>query len=187
MLNGLDPVLVFHFKKLVEDNYTDDFIGPLPLAASTPKLVPQLPIPIYLSEAITGLFIDNEDKNVDIETNTQTLASGQAPKVDQKGINSSISINLFAKKDSIAFVLLSALIDSCFDKLSSKEYHLSYLHGPTTIFKGKLQSYQVNQNPMNDLLAIQLIISKGEKAPKEVKTREQVPLANDTKTFGGQK
>jgi len=168
MLNGIDPVLVFQFKNILDDSAFAEFVGDLPLVSKIPTLADESPIPIYLSQDLTGLVIDSEDKNVDIETSVETTTKGSDTQLSQKGINSSVTVNLLANKNAIGIKLLSSLIDKLYNRVTSKEYSLSYLNGATTIFRGKLQSYQVNQVAESTKLSIQLIISIGEKAPKTV-------------------
>lgn len=174
MLNGIDPIIIFQFGKKVPDTVGES-LAKIPLASRIANIIEYPPIPIYLSEKLTGLFIDTESKNVDIDTNTETLPDGTTPEVTQKGINSTVTVNLTANKDSIGLSLLSAMIDLLFEKCSSKEYSITYLHGATTIFRGVLQSYQVNQSAQNDLLNIQLEISKGQKSPEAPEPVLEVP------------
>lgn len=163
MLGGVDPIIIFQFSKLAP--IAGETISKIPVISKIPTLIEMPPIPIYLSQTLTGLHIDAEDKNVDIETETQTMTDGTTPAVDQKGISSMITINLLAKKDSVGLSLLSAMIDQIFDKVTSKEYAITYLHGPITVFRGVLHSFAVNQTASNDLLSIKIEISKGQKQP----------------------
>ena len=169
MLGGLDPVIIFQFKKLAPT------LGPtlakIPVISSIPTLIDLPPIPVYLSETLFNIVINGESKTVDIETDTETLTNGQPPDVNQKGIQSSIEINIEGKQDSVALTLLSALIDLAFDKVSSKEYQISYMHGAVTIFGGLLHSYSVETIEGTDKLGIKINISKGSKnltKPNEV-------------------
>lgn len=169
MLGGLDPIIIFQFAQNVDPT----FVGPsqpslvsrIPILSQIPTVIEQPPIPIYLSEELTGIYIDSEDKNVDIETDTETLSNGEDPDVNQKGVATTVSINLFALKSSLGMSLLSAMIDRVFDKLTSKEYAITYLNGAVTIFRGVLSSYSVNQSSENDLLTIKLTLTRGKKQP----------------------
>lgn len=164
MLNGIDPIIIFQFAALAPTFGAQ--LAKIPIVAkSAASLIEMPPIPIYLSQSFSGIHIDSEDKNVDIKTDTETMSDGSTPSVDQKGIGSVISINMLAKKDSVGLALLSAMIDQVFDKVTSKEYSITYLHGPITIFRGVLHSYAVSQSADNELLTIKLELSKGEKQP----------------------
>ena len=171
MLGGVDPVIIFQFSKLSESVSLSD----IPVVSDIPTLVEQPPVPIYLSENLTGLYIESEDKNVDIQTDTETLSNGESPNINQKGISSIISINLIAKKDSVGMTLLSAMIDQVYEKVTSKEYAITYLHGATTVFRGVLHSFAVNQNSSNDLLSVKIELSKGMKNPQPAAPVPVVP------------
>lgn len=170
MLEGVDPVIIFQFSKLAQSVSSD--VGPvqptmakIPVISQIPTVIDQPPIPFYLSQALTGIMVDSEDKNVDLETDTETLTNGADPNVNQKGLANVISITLTANKNSIGIATLSALMDQVFDKASSKEYAISYFHGAISIFRGVLHSYGVSQNSTNDLVTLKIELSKGQKQP----------------------
>lgn len=160
MLNGIDPVIIFQFSKLAPT--LGETVAKIPIVSGIPTLIAMPPVPIYLSQTLTGLHIDTEEKSVDIQTTTETTTDGSSPQVDQKGIGSVVAINLVARKDAVGLSLLSGLVDRIFDKVTSKEYAISYLHGPIIIFGGLLHSYAVTQEAGSELLNIKIEISKGE-------------------------
>ncbi len=162
MLNGIDPVIIIQLSVLEPSFETKQLIdNVIPLVSSTRTFFEQPPIPIYLSEKLTGLFIDDEEKDVSIDTDVQTTTQGTDPNVQQKGLFSTVTVNLKAKKDSPGLILLSALVDLIFKKATSKEYKISYLHGATTIFGALLHDYSASQNANDDLLRIKIQLSSG--------------------------
>ncbi len=173
MLGGLDPVLIFQFSKLAPTVGT--VLARIPLVSQIPTLVPMPPIPVYLSEQLFNIVIVSEGKSVDIETDTETLTSGATPDVNQKGIQSSIEISIEGKKDSVVLILLSSLIDLVYEKASSKEYQISYMHGAITVFGGVLHSYSVETIEGTDKLGIKFSISKGSKNPTKPDATPAVP------------
>ncbi len=167
MLNGIDPIIIFNLKKTV---LTNEEFQALPIA-QLDEVTSQInlpPIPIYLSEKLTGLFIDSEDKNIDIQTDTESLVTGKDPIVKQRAIASTISVNLVANKNSVGLSLLSAMVDSILAKVTSREYSIDYLHGAVTLFGGLIHSYSVNQSANNELLTIKIELSKGSTAKPNV-------------------
>ena len=176
MLGGLDPIIIFQFKKLAPSLGAQ--LAKIPIVAkNAPSLIDMPPIPIYLSESLTGIFIESETKSVDIDTDVQTLTNGEEPKESQKGVASTISIDLVGKKGSIGLILFSSLIDLAFEKCSSDEYSITYLHGATTIFRAKLHNFQAVQGAQNDLLNIKVDLSRGAKSPLKLPTIPSVPRA----------
>lgn len=164
MLNGIDPVIIFQFNKKIPN--IADAIAKIPVVADIPTVVENSPIPIYLSEAITGILIDSEDLSVDIQTDTETKSDGKEPTVQQKGIASTVSINMEALKDNLNVVLLSTLAQLAFEKCSSQEYFVSYLHGSITIFRGQLTGFSINQNASSNKVMIKVELTKGSKQPQ---------------------
>lgn len=174
MLNGLDPILIFHFYKAP----TEITSSKIPLANDLGLNRLSLPpVPIYLSEKATGIYIDSEDKNIDIETNVDTLRDGADPDTNQKGLGNVVSVRMEANKNSLGITLLSAMSDLIFGKLTSKEYGITYLHGPITIFNGLLHSFSVNTDSNTDKLRITLEIAK---AAGEKTTTVEVPAVSGT-------
>lgn len=161
MLNGIDPIIIFHFRKIIPSLGSLLGTGPtIPLTAEEPSSFPLPFIPIYLSERLTGIYIDNEDKNIDIDTTQETLTNGAAPVINQRGISSTVKINMLANKDSIGVALFSAMADFIFPKVTSKEYSITYLHGAITVFEGLLHSFSITQESGTDLYRIALELVK---------------------------
>lgn len=171
MLGGKDPVIIFQFSKLANTSFSR-LLSDIPLVADIPTLIDQPPIPIYLNSDYTGLFIDQEDKSVDIVTDVETLSDGESPEVSQKGVGSDVTINFIGKKDSVGIMVLSSLIDLCFEKVTSNEYAITYLSGATTIFRARLGGFSFTQNRQNDLLNITITLSMSK---KDAKPKSAVP------------
>jgi len=173
MLGGLDPVIIFQFSALAPSLSAQ--LAKIPVIADIPTLIDQPPIPVYLSETVFNIVIDGESKSVDIDTTTETMSDGTAPEVTQKGIQSSVEINIEGKKDSVALTLLSALVDLAFEKVTSKEYSITYLHGATTVFRAVLHTYSVETVPGTDKLSVKIGLSRGQKNPTKPGTTVSVP------------
>lgn len=168
MLNGIDPIILIHLSKRTDVAALSGVTGLIPIVSSAiDSLIDFPPIPIYLSERIFGIVIDSESKNVDVLTDFETKTDGTPVNVNQRGANSSISVNMTGKKDSIPITLLSAFIDLVYYKVSSKEYAITYLHGATTVFRGLLKSFAIDQVEGTDKLSIRLEITTGESKPQK--------------------
>lgn len=163
MLGGLDPVIIFQFSKLAPS--VGQSLARIPVISQIPTVVDMPPIPVYLSEQLFNIAIIGTGKNIDIETDTETLTDGGTPDINQKGIQSSVEVNIEGKANSVALTLLSSLIDVVYEKASSKEYAISFMYGATTIFRGVLHSYSAQTIEGTDKLAIKFSLSKGSKNP----------------------
>ena len=174
MLNGTAPIIIFNFKKLVTLAQSSG----IPLISDLFTAIPLVPIPIYLDERRTGIYIDTEDKNIDIVTETETMPDGTTPKANQRGLNSIVTVNMVASKDSVGLMILSAMADLIFAKVTSQEYSISYLHGPVTIFGGLLEGFQVKQISGSTKLDVSMQISRATQKATET-VAAHAPLSLD--------
>jgi len=165
MLGGLQPVIVIQLSVLKAS--LADTIAKIPVISQIPTLIDQPPIPIYLDDALTGLAIDSESKAIAISTDSEAKTDGTTPDISQQAIGNSVTINLKARKDSLQLLLLNALLDVCYEKLASKEYAITYLNGPVTVFRGVLQDFTIDQNSDTELALVKIQLSKGTKSPQK--------------------
>ena len=183
MLNGLDPLIIINFKKLLPGIPTQG----IPLLKNLGDSIPLAPIPIPLSErnlGITsrgnlGIYVRSHNKNVDFKTDVETNAEGESTKVYQTGLASSVTINMVSKKDSVALIVLSTMMDLIFPKCTSEEYSISYINGPMTVFGGLVESFSILGNDTNDLVDLVLVISKAPSSSTVAETASQESQAID--------
>lgn len=175
MLGGLDPVIIFQFSALAPVIGTA--VESIPIISAIPTLIDQPPIPVYLSERAFNIALGGVSKSVDIQTTTDGKTE-TGVDINQNPIQASVEINIEGKQDSIALTLLSALIDQIYERVTSKEYSITFLYGSTTVFRGLLQSYSSSTIEGTDKLAIQIKLTKGEKTPVKALDVITVPGAS---------
>lgn len=158
MLNGIDPIILFNFKKLPPS--VESLLGGVPILASIVKAIDLPVVPLYLSENITGIMVDTESKSIEIDTTIDTLSTGGEPQTNQRGIQNTVKIEMLAKRNSLGVALFSALSDLIFPRVTSKEYSVTYLHGAVTVFSGLLHSFSISQQSGTELYQISLELLK---------------------------
>lgn len=180
MLNGIDPIIIFNFKKIPPSL---ESLTKIPVVASVVSAIDLPAIPIYLSEKLTGVFIDTEDKHVDITTTVEATTDGTPPTTSQRPIASTVTVTMTAIKDSLGLALFSALAELVFPKVTSKEYSVTYLHGAVTVFAGLLQSFAITQNANDERYTITMVLNKP--APEKPATTVEVPKSTGTVPLAG--
>lgn len=172
MLNGFDPLLVITLKnKGLMDFFAEDSI-----LDSIAEAV-GVPIPIYLSEKLTGIYVDTENRSIDVETRVEPTTEKdtitqevEAPKVTQTAVDTQLTINLLASKNSILLTALIALMEQLVKRLVSGEYSIHYINGPTVIFGGLLHRFATSVNGNEDLVRVELTLSTAAKENPTPKT-----------------
>ena len=164
MLQGIDPIIIFQFYKNIPS--VSPTIATMPLTSDQPSRVTTAIIPVYLSETITGVYIDTESKNIDINTDAASTTDGSPALMDQKLLGSITTINLVAKQGSVGLTIILALSELVLDKVTSREFEITYMHGAVTVFGGLLHSFSFDQGTQDDLYKIKIEISKGRPSSK---------------------
>ena len=72
MLGGQDPIIIFQLSKLADTGFAQR-LSRIPLVSEIPTLVEMPPIPVYLNEQLTGVYIDSESKNIAIDRDWETI------------------------------------------------------------------------------------------------------------------
>lgn len=168
MLNGADPLIIIHLKKNFTNDLTADEINSSVLNSLVAAV--GIPIPIYLSETLTGVYVDTETRSIDVATRVDPTTQRDdltlealPPVVSQTAVDSSVTINLLCLRDSVMLTALIAMAELILSKLVTQEYGISYLNGPTVIFDGLLQRFQTNVNRNDNLVRIDFVLSNAKK------------------------
>lgn len=171
MLNGQAPIIIFTFPIFPKGPFFNAIAG-IPLIGDVATTIAGIPIPIYLDENRTGIVFDSGSKALDIETTVEARDDAGKPDVRQRGLNNIVTVNLKADKQSTILAALLALNDMVFQRVVSKEYSVTYLNGPTTVFNGLLESFIVEEDVDTTLMRISMQISK---ANQNKPTPDSVP------------
>lgn len=157
MIGGLAPILIFHFGVLPDA--IGEAIEGIPVIGSLFEGDDiQIPIPIYLDENLTGIYVDTETKGVTAETVIQPKLDGSDPEYTQRIVNASTTVNFMASKDSLVLMTLLAFCDRLIPLMTAKKYGISYLNGPVTIFNALLSSFNVNPVDGTDRLTVSMTL-----------------------------
>lgn len=187
IISSVAPIIIFNFP------FDSDSVDPVFNALSGLPLIGKdkifssvgVPIPIYLDEQLTGLYVQSENKNVDILTEQNDSAASGKPTLTQKSISNTVSVNMVGKKDSIFVTALLALVDIAYPLLVKAKYRVSYLNGQTVVLGGLLQGVTSQANNDNELVDITLVIHKADSLGPTVAAFSSVPsIAGPTLTSG---
>lgn len=146
------------------------------------------PVPVYLSEEITGLCVDSETDSLNISTdfipvlNEQGTEAGTV-KVQQRGETQSVSITLIGNKNSIGLNIILPMLKSIFSKVfAGLDYKIAYFHQNVLIFNARLASYQMtpgsNDTKVSLTLNLEVVPENSEKkepVTKVAHTQDEMP------------
>ncbi len=186
MLNGPDPILIIVLKVAPPE----DLLG-IPLPPGVKDLVGAigLPIPIYLAErpkaalgnlmpggaggkllSQSAIIVESESRSIDFTTTVEPGTGKDPltgltakPKVTQEALDTQVTINMVASRDSILITALVTMMEFLISRLQSKEYSIHYLNRSTVIFGGLLNRFATNVNSNEDKIQIEMVLSTANK------------------------
>ena len=162
MLGGIAPILIFTFPPMLGIDLTS-LISGIPLIGDSLSGI-GVPIPLYLDERLTGLYVESETKAIDIDTDVtptyRKTTNDITNYISQSGINNIITINMLASRDNLFLSALIALNDMIFERVVKTKYRVSYINKTTLIFGGLLHSFSTAASSEDTLLKITMQIQK---------------------------
>lgn len=187
MLGGVDPILIFTFPQ-----------APPPAPAGGVPVATQsafdwlaqnvgIPIPIYLSERGTGIYVESESGSLAIDTVAEKKydETSKANVTYQRAIQNDVTVNLFAKRDSILLSVLLAMTDIIFQKIIGTNYNVAYINGPTVILNGLLQGFSRNTGLDDNLIRLSLHLSKAKEQKKLLTSSRDIAKNTGSIPVGG--
>ena len=162
MLNGIAPILLFQFFKATPS--VEEAVSKIPIVSDLISKLSLPPIPLYLDEGLTGIYIQSESKSVEIETKIDMKTSGTDPAVNQKGLGSTVTFEAIASQGSLGITLMSAMSDLILKKVTAGEYSVTYMNKAIVLIGGLLQSVSIEPEANTTLYRIRVTLTIGKPA-----------------------
>jgi len=175
-LGGLSPLIVFTFYK------------PIPKALSSflpssISRIPLLPIPLYLDDRVTGIQLDDYDRDITIDVMRDGVSAFERVSGDV------VNLKFTMQKSNVALTALTALIDKVtkvFDdqvvqKFNDRNYTLTIFYDNIFILDASLERFHSVIRDGTDLREVSFTFSK--RSEKKVATEN--PIARTVGTSGG--
>lgn len=174
ILNKVDPLIIFKFA--IDDfNFYDAYsqANGIPVVggalANIIALAGGIPIPIYLSEKLSGIVVDSVSAAFDIDTAVEGINKATNLDISQRVIDSTVNIAMTCNsKDSLVLQAIIAFMDIIIRKAVSRAYTISFISGSTIILDGLLKSFNTNMTADSELVTINMTISKVNAKPEIV-------------------
>ena len=120
------------------------------------------PIPVYLDEQLTGVYVDTEKYGLSVSTDAVVNYDPEKGNkgnlvLQQKGEGQQVVVNLLGRRDSLILNMLLPTLQSIYSKIvAKKDYRLAYFNQNTLIFNGRLASFEINQTRQNNLVSFSI-------------------------------
>lgn len=132
MLGGNSPVMVFNFTSLNIFGYE----------LSNPSIfgyeIPLISIPVYLDEELTGIVVDDHERTINVEYETDGVNNYE------RQISSDVKISIKAQKDNVAFQAFLSLFEQVLKRTNSSSYKLYFYYDDVFLTDAGLKDFNVS-------------------------------------------
>lgn len=161
MLGGKAPVIVFNFASLS----LKDLLSSEENKKKKPEdysFNPLLSIPIYLDEQLTGILVDDHERTINLEYETD----GQNNY--ERVISSDVSITVIAQKDNVALNAFLALFEKVLKYVNDKAYKIYFYYDDVFLTNAGLKEFTVSTRPNTNTRVVRFsLTNRSEKSKSE--------------------
>lgn len=165
MLGGIAPVLVFNFAsvssasmlKKIGINIGEDSLFNFD--------IPIVSIPVYLDEKLTGIVVDDHEKTINIEFETDGMGGNY-----EREISSDVKITLVAQKDNIAFQIFLALFEQILKRIPTQSYKIYFYYDDVFMTNASLKDFVVTTKQNTDTRVLTFTLTNRSEKSKAVQS-----------------
>ena len=164
MLGGTAPVMVFNFASIS----SKDILSKLGVGLSDDSIfnfdVPLYSIPFYLDEKLTGILVDDHERSINIEFETDGMNNYE------REISSDVKIKLIAEKNNITLQAFLAIFEQILKKLNPVSYKIYFYYDDVFMTNASLKDFSVATMQGTDTRVITLTLRNRSEKSKAIST-----------------
>lgn len=138
MLGGTAPVMVFNFATIS----TQDLLKKVGIGIDDDSIfnidIPLFSIPVYLDEKLTGIIVDDHERSINIEYETDGMNNYE------REISSDVKIIIKSQKDNRAFQAFLALFEQILKRVDPKLYKIYFYYDDIFLTNAGLKDFSVS-------------------------------------------
>ncbi len=164
MLGGTAPVLVFNFASIssasilnkVGFNIGEDSIFNFD--------IPIVSIPVYLDENLTGIFLDDHERSINIEFEQDENHNYE------RVISSDVKVTLKAQKDNVAFQGFLALFEQILKRVNYQAYKIYFYYDDVFMTNASLKDFAVTTMENTDTRVVTFTLTNRSEESKVIES-----------------
>ncbi len=164
MLGGTSPVIVFNFASIS----SKDILSKIGVNIADDSIfnfdVPLYSIPFYLDENLTGILVDDHERSVNIEFETDGKNNYE------REISSDVKITLIAERENVTLQAFLSIFEQILKKLAPVSYKIYFYYDDVFMTNASLKDFSVSTRQGTDTRLITLTLTNRSEKSKAVQT-----------------
>lgn len=158
MLGGTAPVMVFNFSSLNIFGYE----------IKNPTLfgfeIPLISIPIYLDEKLTGILVEDHERSINVEFETDGLNNYE------REISSDVKLTLVAQKDNTALQAFLAYFEQILKRVNNASYKIYFYYDDIFMTNASLKDFSVSTRQNTDTRVVNITLTNRSEKSQSVQS-----------------
>ena len=163
MLGGTAPVLVFNFASISSASVLNKLGFNIGEDSIFNFDVPIVSIPVYLDEKLTGIIVDDHERNINIEFETDGMGGNY-----EREISSDVRVTLIAQKDNIAFQGFLALFEQILKRVPEQSYKLYFYYDNVFLTNASLKDFSETTRENTDTRVVSFTLTNRSEKSKAI-------------------
>ncbi len=163
MLGGTAPVLVFNFASISSASVLNKLGFNIGEDSIFNFDVPIVSVPVYLDEKLTGIIVDDHERNINIEFETDGMGGNY-----EREISSDVRVTLIAQKDNIAFQGFLALFEQILKRVPEQSYKLYFYYDNVFLTNASLKDFSETTRENTDTRVVSFTLTNRSEKSKAI-------------------
>lgn len=165
MLGGTAPVLVFNFASISSASILNKLGFNIGEDSIFNFDIPLVSVPVYLDEKLTGIIVDDHERTINIEFETDGLGGNY-----EREISSDVKVSLISRKDNIAFQGFLALFEQILKRIPSQSYKIYFYYNDVFMTNASLKDFSVTTRENTDTRVVTFTLTNRSEKSKAVQS-----------------
>ena len=162
MLGGTAPVMVFNFASISSKTILEKMGIKIGEDSLFNFDIPYFSIPIYLDEQLTGLLVDDHERTLNIEYETDGVNNYE------REISSDVTITIIAQKNNVALQAFLALFEKVLNYINEKSYKIYFYYDDIFLTNAGLKDFSVTTRQNTDTRVVRFTLTNRSEKSKAV-------------------
>ena len=163
MLGGTAPVLVFNFASISSASILNKLGFKIGEDSIFNFDIPVVSIPVYLDEKLTGIIVDDHERTINVEFETDGLGGNY-----EREISSDVKVSLIAQKDNIAFQGFLALFEQVLKRIPEQSYKIYFYYDDVFMTNASLKDFAVATRENTDTRVVTFTLTTRSEKSKAI-------------------
>lgn len=153
MLGGTAPVILFNFASISSKTLLEKMGIKIGEDSLFNFDIPFFSIPVYLDEQLTGLLVDDHERSINIEYETDGINNYE------REISSDVTITIIAQKNNVALQAFLALFEKVLKYVNEKAYKIYFYYDDIFLTDAGLKDFNVSTRPNTDTRVVKFTLT----------------------------